>query len=118
MNETLEKLVRERMAYILKHKEELLGAWVAAIGTHPTEAMLVQQDLDGKLNFWVEVKTDRCLTHRNELAALKEENRILLDRIQMIPKHVSRWLTINQTVTEAFREKLGRALYTYLTEGP
>lgn len=66
----MQKLVADRMKYILTHKEELIAAWAAQTGFAPDQAMLVQQDMGDRINFWVESKTDRCLTHRNELAVL------------------------------------------------
>ncbi len=77
-SETLKEVVEKRLKYVLEHKEELIGAWVAQTGIPPNEACLLQQELgDGTIKFWVETETDRCVSHRHELAVLQNRQQTL-----------------------------------------
>lgn len=73
------KFADAKLADINNRKEELITAWVAKTGIPPDEASLVHQNpFSSEERFWVETRTDRCLTHRNEISALNRENAHLL----------------------------------------
>lgn len=69
----MDKLVREKMDFVASHREELITAWVAKTGYTPDESMMLVEEKNGTTNVWIESRTDRCLSHRNEIGRLIAE---------------------------------------------
>jgi hypothetical protein len=80
--------VEELLHKIAVNKERLVEAWIAETGVSPAKSCLVQQQEGLTYRFWVETRTDRCMTHRDELKLL--EARIMDLRRQV--EEARKWL--------------------------
>lgn len=80
------------MEFINRNREELIEAWLAKTGLQPDQCQLVQQSAGTRMNFWIESRTDRCLTHRSDIERANAEiARQKQLRIDIVNKLLTDW---------------------------
>jgi hypothetical protein len=84
----MKQMLLERMTFIEGNKERLIESWIAATGLSPLESCLVQRNEGLETKMWVECHTDRCLTHRDEIATLRQHIAYMEAAIKSIKDHL------------------------------
>ena len=63
MQSHINRIVKEKMNFVAQNQEKLVTAWIAETGVHPSEAILVTENVNGKgvsqCRAFVEKRSDR-----------------------------------------------------------